>query len=177
MQERLESSAWGRVLISAVLVVILLTLLVANLPDSHLYNVLIKADHPVLYGVGLDQNWGVFAPDPRREALKLRALVQYEGGKEESWQVPTGDDFVGEYWDYRWLKWIEYVTDGRHRHDLFAPAAAWIARRHATHGRHPTQVTLIRRTYELEPPGHVRKHHAYLEEPYYTYSVAEHSGG
>ena len=79
-----------------------------------------KAAEPFLGATGLDQNWRVFAPDPRQTSLRLEARVRYANGSSAVWRPPTGDDLVGAYWDYRWAKWLENVTQDANREVLEA---------------------------------------------------------
>jgi hypothetical protein len=71
LQERFESTPLGRIVISIFLLVTFVALLTANLPESRLQELLLKADHPYVYGLGLDQAWGVFAPDPRSQTINV----------------------------------------------------------------------------------------------------------
>ncbi len=152
LQERFERSRSGRVLISLFILGTVVVLLTANLPSSWLGTELLKADHPYLYGVGMDQNWGVFAPDPRQQTVDLHALVTFPDGSNETWQVPRRNPVVGEYLDYRWLKWAEYAVEPGES-QLLRPAALYIARRLASPGHRPVRVILFDRTRPILPPG------------------------
>ena len=44
-----------------------------------------------MIATGLDQNWGVFSPDPRRQSLDLVGRVRYADGGRETLRVPRGD--------------------------------------------------------------------------------------
>jgi hypothetical protein len=151
LQERLESSPAGRVLISAFLVGTLAAILVTNLPESRLRRDAMKAAEPYLIATGLDQNWRIFAP-PRRTGLRVRARVTYRDGTVATWRPPSGDDLVGAYWDYRWRKWLENVTQDANR-KLWRPAALFAARELRRPGKVPRRVTLIRSWQDLRPPG------------------------
>lgn len=73
LQERLEARPAGRVLISAFLVVTLAAVCATNLPESRLRREALKPAGPFLRATGLDQDWRVFAPDPRsRESAEAR---------------------------------------------------------------------------------------------------------
>jgi hypothetical protein len=173
VQESVERTALGRIVISILLVVIVITLVTANLPDSRLQRLLLSADHPVLYSVGLDQSWGVFAPDPRRQVVQFRADVTYADGGHASWRVPTGDAFVGEYWDYRWLKWVEYALSADYGLQLWQPAAIYAARKSVVGTHRPMYVKLVSRWYNLQPPGHVRGPHRWHEHTYFTLLISD----
>jgi hypothetical protein len=153
LQERLESKPAGRLLISAFLVVTLAAVCATNLPESRLRRDALGPAKPFLNATGLDQDWRVFAPDPRQTSLRLEARVRYEDGGVATWRPPAGGDLVGAYWDYRWRKWLENAIQDANRKVLWNPAASFVAREMARPGDAPTSVTLIRRWQDLRPPG------------------------
>lgn len=152
LQERVARSRAGRVVISLFVIATVVTILTANLPPSRLQTVLLKADHPYLYGVDLEQNWGVFAPDPRQETIDVLARVSFADGSQQTWRIPRRDPVVGEYIDYRWRKWEEWVISPAYS-QLPRPAAIYVARTLATPEHRPVRVTLINRFHAILPPG------------------------
>ncbi len=157
LQERFERSRAGRVVISLFVIATLVTVLTANLPASRLQTVLLKADHPYLYGADMEQNWGVFAPDPRQETVNVLAQVTFADGSVKTWQVPRRNPVVGEYIDYRWLKWEEFVVSPQYR-QLYRPAAIYAARREATPQHRPVQVIIVDRSHPILPAGQIPAH-------------------
>jgi hypothetical protein len=153
VQERLEASPLGRQLISAALVVVLLSIVAWNLPSSALRQRTLPLTRRVLVPLGLDQAWNVFAPDPRRQVVSQAARITYDDGSTAMWQRPTGDQVVGEYRFYRWQKLMESEIADAHQSDLWQPFAEWVARTHARAGRRVTKVELLRRWYDLSPAG------------------------
>ena len=171
MQERLEVSRGGRALISAFVVVTLLAVVAFNLPASELRRQSMRLFEPYMIATGLDQNWSVFAPDPRREVIELQARITYgDGSPPRTWRVPRGNPVIGVYWDYRWLKWAEWMTAEGDPH-LWKPAAQWITRREHAEGRQPLTVALVRRSYALNPPGVSPPHGKWQEYELFNYSV------
>jgi hypothetical protein len=152
LRERFERSRVGRALISVFVVATLVTVVTANLPPSHLQDVLVKADHPYLYGLALDQDWGVFAPDPRQETVDLFARVTFADGSQAVWQVPRRNAVVGAYIDYRWLKWAEWAVEPSYG-ELWRPAAIYAARQAASRGHVPVKVELVDRSHVISQPG------------------------
>jgi hypothetical protein len=147
-----ESSRGGRRLISALLIVLLLGILVNNLPrQSHLQERLSNLTEPYMNALGLDQYWGVFAPDPRRHSIEFEARIEYRDGSSEIWRPPDRDPVIGAYWDYRWRKYAENAVLDQSNLTLWDPTAAWIAREHRE--RDPVRVLLFRRIAKLTPPG------------------------
>lgn len=154
LQARFERTLVGRGVISVFVVVTLLALVAINLPDGSLKRSMLVPAAPYLTAVGLDQNWGVFAPDGRRSILHLVATVRYRDGSVARWVVPEGGPVLGTYWDYRWRKWTEnLMTAEGDGGAIRRPAALWIARQMERPGKRPATVTLATRFYDLEPPG------------------------
>ncbi len=170
LQERFERTVAGRIIISAFLAVTLLTLLTANLPASRLREILLHADHPYLYGVALDQSWGVFSPDPRRETIQVTARLNYQDGSMSFWRVPRRNAVTGEYTDYRWLKWSEYVIQPSYS-DLWRPTALYVARKFATASSAPVRVTLINSWYPLPPPGNAETRPPISDRTFYSLRI------
>jgi hypothetical protein len=142
----------GRIAISIFLIVTLITLLTANLPASYLQGKLLSADHWYLYGTGLDQGWGVFAPDPRRQTVGISAVVTFADGSQATWRPKRRDPVVGAYIDYRWIKWEEFAASIANS-NLWQPVAVFAARRLATPTRRPVSVTLRNHSKDLYAPG------------------------
>jgi hypothetical protein len=170
LQERLEGSGFGRALISAFLLVTVASLVAVNLPDSKLSRKLLRVDGAYLNATGLDQTWGVFAPDPRRASIDLYARVHYANGSTQTWRMPSGGALIGSYWDYHWQKWLEFVVDDNHA-DLWKPAAEFIAGDRDRPGRRPVRVTLVRLTSFNRPPGHHPDHDPRVASAYYSLSI------
>ncbi|MGB2875593.1 MAG: hypothetical protein WBB76_09000 [Gaiellaceae bacterium] len=172
LQDRFERTRLGRLLISAFLLVTLVTILTANLPPSRLQDLLLSADHPYLYGLGLDQDWSVFAPEPRRETIHITAQVTFADGSQTTWHVPTRNPVVGEYTDYRWLKWTEFIVSPVQQ-QLWQPIARYVARQLATPTRRPVRVSLHDRWYDLLPPGQIPDQPFVRERTIFTIPITE----
>jgi hypothetical protein len=176
VQERLETSVAGRVAISVFLVVTLASLIVWNMPQSEIQRQALRVVRPYVTALSLEQNWGVFAPDPRRQSLDFFARVRFADGSEEEVRMPTGGAVVGAYWDYHWWKWVESVTNDQ-RDGLWRPAAIWFARRARTETRRPVEVTLVRRWRDLFPPGRGPSRGEWMEAEYYTLTITPDEAG
>ena len=174
MQERLEAAAWGRVLISAVLVVTLFSVMTANLYPSDLKRQFWRVGKPVVYATGLDQGWDVFAPDVRRQTIKLEAHVAYADGTSATWRIPRGGSLFGAYWDYRWRKWAELMILGFAPREI-EPGARWIAR-HAEPGRRAVKIELVERYQQLGLPGTSPNRGPWTEKSLYELDLQQGSG-
>src|SRR5436853_10736 len=142
-----------RAFISVLLVCALITIGSQLIFSSTLQRDLYKVTRPVATATGLDQYWGVFAPDPRPDTIWMFARIRYADGTSESWKVPTANVIVGTYWDYRWRKWLEYIANPQYSGVLWRPASVWIAQTHDNHGHRPIRVTLVAKWWQLNPPG------------------------
>jgi hypothetical protein len=170
LQEKLESKQIGRAVITGLLLFVLGSLVAANIPSSFLQQKLNTIVQPVRDGVGLDQTWSVFAPEPRQQTFGLAARISYTDGTEETWSVPTGDPVIAEYRTYHWQKWSEYAR-ADDTSSLWQPFAVWLARTHDGAVRHPIQITLIRSWYDLYPPGTHPSRGPWNQFPYFTLQV------
>lgn len=152
MQSRIEGSRAGRIVISAALLFTVFALVVWNAPDSPLRRHLLVATGRYTAALGLDQNWAVFAPNPRTDSLKLIASVQFANGRSENWALPRGGSILGAYWDYRWLKWMEWTISPDNR-PLWQATANYVARRLSRPGTPVSRVFLAEETSTNNPPG------------------------
>jgi hypothetical protein len=167
LQERFESTPAGRVAISLLIVVTLVFVVATNLPRSSLRHDVLGPGQPYLDALGLDQRWEVFAPEPRKQAIDLVSRVTFSDGYQTEWSLPRRGALVGAYSDYRWRKWLENSIADAHR-QLWRPLALWIGRNASSPGRQPTRVTLVRRFYDLFPPGKTPDRGPLKEFAYYT---------
>jgi hypothetical protein len=170
VQQRLESTGAGRLAISVVVLFTVFSVVVWNLPTSEIKTKALKVARPYITLTSLDQNWGVFSPDPRRISIDMVARVRMTDGTEETIRVPRGNDVYGAYWDYRWWKWAEAIRQNSND-QLWKPAALWFARKASSEGKKPTQVVLVRRWYQLFPPGPGPSRGAWQEYPFYTLTL------
>jgi hypothetical protein len=175
LQDTVEASRIGRAVISAFVAITIAALVFWNLPDSEIRARALPLVEPYIRATGLDQNWGVFAPDPRRTTNTLLARATYADGRTEDLLLPAGDPFVSAYWDYRWRKWGEWAMSSEYEH-LWHPTAVWFSRRAADDGEDPVEVVLMRRWYPLLPPGSGPDRGESQDTPYYTLTVVPPDG-
>jgi hypothetical protein len=181
--ERVARSRVGQGILSVLIVMLVGATVAWNLPpgsgpgsaaeSSALRTGVLRVGAPVLYALGLDQEWGVFAP-PRQQVIGLEARIEYADGTQGVWRPPalTGALF-GAYRDYRWAKYIEQEIPDASARALWEPLAAWVARTHSSSRRRPLAVSLIRRWYDLLPVAGGRKpaRGPWRQYLYYVYRV------
>jgi hypothetical protein len=176
VQQRLESTGAGRIAISVFVLFTVFSVVVWNLPTSEVKTKALKVVRPYITLTSLDQNWGVFSPDPRRISIDMVARVRSADGTEMTLRVPRGNYVYGAYWDYRWWKWVEWIRQDA-QEQLWKPAALWFARKAASEGKRPTQVVLVRRWYDLLPPGPGPSRGPWHEFPFYTLTLTGSEAG
>ena len=167
LQEHVERSPYGQAVISGLIAFVLVAIAAWNLPASHLQTIASNAVRPIVNGVGLDQAWGVFAPNPRQDSIGLVARTRYADGSVAYWTPPTQGRYVEPYRSYRWWKWVEEISPDRSQ-PFWQPAALWVARQHRA--ADPTSVTLIRRWRDNLPPGQ-KGHTSWHQYEFFTLDV------
>jgi hypothetical protein len=150
MQARLEKSAWGRTLISLLLVAIVGAIVAINLPDSQLKNDSGRLARPFVDATGLDQNWGIFA-SPRTVSAYVEAHVDFADGSTKVVGIPASSGFSA-YTDYRWQKYEEMIRPDSGK-GLWPDYAKYVAAKVRKAGHEPVKVSLVRRFSETRPPG------------------------
>ncbi|MCU1594329.1 MAG: hypothetical protein JWO12_1721 [Frankiales bacterium] len=147
--QRLESSALGQALLSLLMIVVVGCVLLWNLPAGRPHDAVRPAIGPLVQAVGLEQDWALFAPDPRGFSVGVYATVTHAGGRTERWQPPHNGLLVAPYRTYRWQKYVERLRADDYS-GLWEPTARWIARRA---GKDVTRVVLTRTFQDAAEPG------------------------
>jgi hypothetical protein len=153
LQERIEGSPFGRGMLSVLIVFTLAAVAVVNLPTSYLRTKVLQGVGPYLNATGLDQNWLLFAPDPRFYSIEVYGVVSFSDGHEQVWTPPLHGPLVGTYGDYRWRKWEENMTVPANGSNLWPAAALWAAGHVPQNGGRATEVRLIERFSAINAPG------------------------
>jgi hypothetical protein len=149
--ERFEASSVGRLMLTAFVIFTVGGVIVWNLPGSELRRQAAPIVQPYFNAAGLDQGWGVFAPDPRGVTNDMLAQLDYADGTQLTWRFPVGEPVLAPYRYFRWQKWSEHVSFDEPT--LWRPAALWLARTHPLDGQLPVRVTVIERWYDDLAPG------------------------
>jgi hypothetical protein len=139
--------------LSVLILITLIAIVAINLPNSDLRTIAMRPGQPYLNALGLDQAWGVFAPDPRRAVIDVSAFVTYDDGRVAQWSLPRNGALLGSYTDYRWGKWEEFLIQPRVGSSLWLSAAQWAASREFRPGHAIKRVVLVERYRQLAPPG------------------------
>ncbi|MGH3937051.1 MAG: hypothetical protein ACRDTG_00215 [Pseudonocardiaceae bacterium] len=158
--------------ISLLSVAVVAGTILANVPE---YSAIGRTYEPVMrtFGriTGLEQGWGVFAPDPRVHTFEVYATVEFDDGSTARWQPPAGDPFLSAYRIYRWRKWVEYARSDDGEATLWLPTAVFIARQADGGGRRPVHVSLVRRWRETPTLGTPWAEPGWKEFTYFSLDV------
>jgi hypothetical protein len=146
---RFETSLLGRLLLTAVMGVLVVSVALWNLPPGRPRDELRPAVGRVLLPLGLDQDWALFAPDPRSFSVGLYARVTKADGSVQLWYPPVDGVVAAPYRSYRWQKYVERVRADDYA-GLWEPTARWVARQVDGDVR---QVVLVRTYRDALTPG------------------------
>jgi hypothetical protein len=146
---RLEASAVGRVLITVAMAVLVAALLVWNAPDGPAVRPAKPWASRIVLPVGIDQDWAVFAPQPRGFSVGIYAEVTRGDDSTVIWRPPATGLVIAPYRTYRWQKYVERIR-GDNDSMFWEPAARAIAR---DVGGDVTKVVLWRTFADTIAPG------------------------
>jgi hypothetical protein len=124
--ERFEASAAGRVLLTVLTAVLAACVLVWNLPPGKPREAVRPAAAHVLLPLGLDQDWALFAPDPRAFSVGVYARITYADGRTRVFVPPHNGYLLAPYRTYRWQKYVERLRADDYQ-SLWEPTARWVA--------------------------------------------------
>ena len=127
MGVRFEQSLLGRLVLTAAMAVLVVCVALWNLPPGRPRDEVRPVVGRVLLPLGLDQDWALFAPDPRQFSVGLSARVTLADGTERVWLPPTDGVLLEPYRSYRWQKYVERVRADDYS-GLWEPTARWVAR-------------------------------------------------
>ena len=146
---RLETSPLGQALLSLLMVALIGSIALWNLPAGRPRTAVLPVVGPVVHAVGLEQDWALFAPDPRGFSVGLVATVTHRDGHTELWSPPQAGLFLAPYRTYRWQKYVERLRADDYA-VLWEPTARWIARQS---GPDVVKVALTRTFRDVAVPG------------------------
>jgi hypothetical protein len=147
VSERFERSPVGQLVIVVGVVLFLLCEVGTNLPTSAVERKERATTERFVRILGAEQEWGVFAPDPRSTSLQLEARVTFEDGSRTTWHLPQGSSLGENLRYYRWRKWLERARSDGYT-DIWAPTARWIASLYADRRSPVAEVQLVRRFHD-----------------------------
>lgn len=174
LSERVERSPVAQIFISMAIVAVLLVEVGTHLPAGSAVHQSVGADARYLSRVvAAEQQWGVFAPDPRQTSVRIEGHVTFEDGSTAVWTLPEGPRLGPNLRFYRWRKWLERARSDDFR-GLWDPTARWIASEYADRESPVAKVELVRFSHPNVVAGPQPES---KDETYYTYVVDPDEGG
>jgi hypothetical protein len=138
-------------MVSALIVAVILIAVVSNMPASAVKQSLAPVLTPIAAATGLDQFWGMYAPDPPSRLENLEAHVTMADGGDRVWVLPTQyDRFVGVAASHRWRKLKESLVSEPAIRPQFAH---WVVHQLTGPAERANRVYILMRTEVLPPPG------------------------
>lgn len=135
----------GSLLMMAFIAFLLLWNLPAGAPSQDLSPVV----SPVIYALGMEQYWQLFAPDPRHSTLELRARISFADKRVKVVALPHYGTLFDSYRSYRWHE-LEPEICFNDDKGLREAASLWLARQEGPGVR---TVALKCADQLVEPPG------------------------
>jgi hypothetical protein len=160
-------SAPRRVGITLFVLLTLVAMATNLMPPSVLGARVATVTAPYSLATGLEQNWGMFAPNPQQISTAVRARVDRADGSTAYYAVPHGRGLTA-YWDYRWLKYGDQIADDKQDAGQRVAFARWAVQQDRAAGGDPVRVTLLRFAQRLFPPGPGPDEGPPQENPIYT---------
>lgn len=109
---------------------------------------------PYLVWTRLLQQWNLFVPDPRKEAIRYRAEVEMEDGQVIQWQrpYPPNWDFFERHLVYHFQKWDLATQQLDQYPGLWLDLAEFLERGYRRTGYQPRVIRWLRSTAKRPPP-------------------------
>ena len=150
LQQKLEETPAGQGAITALIILILLIGVVCVLPDSDIKRTITPYLWPVTQVSGLDQQWGMYAPNPYSQYETVEVHVIMADGSDRVWTRPNGDALLGSFSWAHWRKWNREVVRTPAIQGGFVH---WVIRQLTKPGERATRAYLVLRTEPMPAPG------------------------
>jgi hypothetical protein len=162
--ERIERSPAGQAVIALLCLCLVVVVVLWNLPAGRPRDGVRPVVAPAVQAIGLEQDWALFAPDPRSFSVGVYADITYRNGRVKRWAPPQGGLFLAPYRTYRWQKYVERLRADSYA-GLWEPTARWVARQA---GGDVVRVVLTRTFRDVVKPGDGRQRPATGTYAFYT---------
>ncbi len=147
--ERVEQHPVGQAVIGLGMAALVGLLVLWNLPAGPAHDLAQPVVRPAVQAIGLEQDWALFAPDPRGFSVGVYATVTFADGRVQAWVPPHNGLLVSPYRTYRWQKYVERLRADDYA-GLWEPTARWVARQA---GPGVVRVVLTRTFQDVQAPG------------------------
>lgn len=120
-------------------------------PWSRAKQILLEPVSDQIYFMGAWQGFGVFAPDPRTNNIRIYATITYDDGTSTIWHYPSMEK-LGYLERYCREHYRKFGNDCLNSTELlWRDFARFVARKHDRKNKHPLTVSLTR-TWSETPP-------------------------
>ncbi|HUR52164.1 MAG TPA: hypothetical protein VMZ11_08575 [Mycobacteriales bacterium] len=147
--ERVEQNPAVQGALTVVMVVVMGCVVLWNLPNGRPKQAVRPTAGTVVQALGLEQDWALFAPNPRSYSVGVYATLTHRDGRVETWVPPHNGLLLAPYRTYRWQKYVERLRADDYS-GLWEPTARWLAREH---GPGVVKVVLTRTFQDAKVPG------------------------
>jgi hypothetical protein len=144
-----SSAKWSRVrevATSALIVVVLMTAVLSALPGSTIKKTVAPVLFPVARVTGLDQSWGMFAPNPPKANSAIEVHVIMSNGTDRVWR-PFDDPSL------RKMQWRKFKEDVINSKEYRPGLALWAIRQMTDDANRAVRVAIIVQTETIPLPG------------------------
>jgi hypothetical protein len=139
----------GQAVLSVLMLAVIVGIVLWNLPAGRPHDKVRPVVAPVMQAAGLEQDWALFAPEPRSFSVGVFADITFRDGHSERWEPPHNGYLIAPYRTYRWQKYVERLRADDYA-GLWEPTARWIARQA---GGDVVRVVLTRTFRNVVKPG------------------------
>jgi hypothetical protein len=136
-------------ILTVLMAVVVGGLVLFNLPGGRAREAVRPRVDTFAHVLGLEQDWALFAPNPRSYSVGVYATITHRDGRVETWVPPHNGLLLAPYRTYRWQKYVERLRADDFS-NIWEPTARWIAREH---GSDVTKVVLTRTFQDAQVPG------------------------
>jgi hypothetical protein len=136
--------------VSALIVGILGVSILSSLPDSMIKITALPVLTPIARATGLDQSWGMFAPNPPTTNSAIEIHVIMANGADKVWR-PYDDDGM------RQMQWRKFKEDVLGRAEYRPGLALWAIRHVVEKGDRPVRVVMVAEFKSIPLPGGTSK--------------------
>lgn len=120
-------------------------------PWSRAKQLLLEPVSDQIYFMGVWQGFGVFAPDPRTNNIRIYATITFDDGSSKIWHYPSMEK-LGYLERYCREHYRKFGNDCLNSTELlWRDFARFVARKHDSKSKHPRTVALVRTWSETLP--------------------------
>ena len=145
-QKKRKPSRFREIATSILILGMLVTAVLSSIPGSTIKREVAPLLVPIARVTGLDQSWGMFAPNPPRSLSQIEVHVIMSDGTDRVWR-PEDDESMRRM---QWRKLKEELIKSK---DYRLGLARWVVDKMTTEGERPVRVAILVEQKTLPLPG------------------------